>query len=337
METKIIYYLKSLLYLTDITFARVHLSLYEEKKSLLAFIFHSIFKNRDEIKKNSLDPQQGITAEILRNFIEYFLVHNYTFISPKNILNGLENGKNYILMTFDDGYYNNYHALEILREYNVPAIFFISVNHIIENKCFWWDVLYRERVRRNNASQKIQKEIRMLKKNRNDMIESYLIKEFGKNALCPIGDLDRPFTPSELKSISKDPLVSLGNHTSNHAILPNYTSLEIRAEILNCQKMIFDITGILPDFISYPDGGYTAEIINISAELGFKLGITGNQKKNYLPLDLKDNNSLILNRFTFWGNKNLNKQCGFFRSDIHPSDKIRNVFLRRNDKKEVHY
>ena len=41
------------------------------------------------------------------------------------------------MLTFDDGYYNNHLALPVLEEFDVPALFFISTNHVKQQKCFW--------------------------------------------------------------------------------------------------------------------------------------------------------------------------------------------------------
>jgi peptidoglycan/xylan/chitin deacetylase (PgdA/CDA1 family) len=48
------------------------------------------------------------------------------------------------LITFDDGYADNYiEALPILERQGVQAIFFVSTSHIDTKKEFWWDNLER--------------------------------------------------------------------------------------------------------------------------------------------------------------------------------------------------
>ncbi len=322
--------LSSTINMFDELISRTYVSLFEEKNSLITFLFHVIFNDNNEIKQNVVDPQQTITKNKFRQFIEYYLEHNYTFVSPEDILTGLENSKKYILVTFDDGYYNNHIALSILKEYRLSATFFISANHIAENKCFWWDVIYRERIKRNATTDQINNEFIALKQKKNDAIEEYIIDTFGEKALRPIGDIDRPFTPSELKSFSTEPFVSLGNHTSNHAILTNYPHSEIKSEIVNSQNYIFSITGITPIIISYPNGNYSEEILTISKEIGLKLGITVNEHKNYLPINLQGIDPLLLNRYMVWGNREVKKQCACFRSDIQLKDTIVSLIKRRS-------
>ncbi|PZV27797.1 MAG: polysaccharide deacetylase [Snowella sp.] len=49
-----------------------------------------------------------------------------------------------VVVTFDDGYADNfYHAKPLLEKYNIPATFFISTGYIGQNREFWWDELER--------------------------------------------------------------------------------------------------------------------------------------------------------------------------------------------------
>jgi peptidoglycan/xylan/chitin deacetylase (PgdA/CDA1 family) len=49
---------------------------------------------------------------------------------------------NPIVLTFDDGYYDNFTiAKPLLEKYDLPATFFIPIQPILKNKPFWWDEL----------------------------------------------------------------------------------------------------------------------------------------------------------------------------------------------------
>ena len=291
---------------------------FKEKKSLICVLFHGLFRDKTEIDSGAVDPQQSITVEIFQEFIEYFIEQEYVFVSPNDIVEGLDDKKNHILITFDDGYYNNHLALPILEKFHVPALFFISTDHVIQNKCFWWDVIYRERRREGAGIDKINREIERMKQKKNHEIENYILDIFGEESLLPIGDIDRPFMPDELKSFSRSPFVFLGNHTSSHAILSNYSHDEIRNEIENAQNRIFEITGVKPCSIAYPNGNYTDEVLKVCEELGLKIGITTKAHKNYLPIRAGTKKALELNRFILWGDRDIESQCRSFRSDLQP-------------------
>jgi peptidoglycan/xylan/chitin deacetylase (PgdA/CDA1 family) len=309
----------------DKMLSQFYLSFFSEKNSLITFLFHGLFQSEKEISLNLKHPLEGITIEHFCLFVEYYLNHDYIFISPEDILNGLRNDKKYILITFDDGYFNNQHALPILKKYKIPAVFFISANHVKYNKSFWWDILYRESIKRGLLIKHIMHEEEKLKSKTNEDIEDYLKNRFGEGVSKPISDIDRPFTPSELKDFSKEKYVFIGNHTCDHAILTNYFSNDIESQIRKAQNIINDITGVSPNIISYPNGNYSKEIISISKGVGLKLGITVDLKKNHLPIDFRGNNPMRLGRFVLVGNERLINQCEMIRSDIAVCNTIKNL------------
>jgi len=51
------------------------------------------------------------------------------------------NGKKAVLITFDDGYEDNFrNALPILKKYSCPAIFFVPTSYVSSEKSFSWDM-----------------------------------------------------------------------------------------------------------------------------------------------------------------------------------------------------
>ena len=300
----------------DSILSKIYLKFFQEKNSLLVFTFHGIFLKEEEIKQNIVDPQTWVTLDQFQKFVEYYLNNDYEFISPNDILKGLDGRKQYVMITFDDGYYNNKHVLTILKKYKIPAVFFLSSQNIEHNKCFWWDVLYRERIKTGKSKKEILKELNYLKTKTNEKIEEHLIEKVGIKSFKPKSDIDRPFKINELKDFSKEKYVFIGNHTKNHGILTNYPLKEVKSQRLEAQTDIERITGIKPIIISYPNGNYSDEIIEIVKDIGIKIGLTMDHKKNYLPLELKSMGFLRLGRFIISGNKDITKQCRLFRSDI---------------------
>lgn len=316
--------LKASVRLFDQIIARASLKLSRERNALMTFLFHGLFLNEEEIGLNLVHPQSKITVGHFRQFVEYYLQHGYTFIATEDILNGLDAYKNYILITFDDGYFSCAHALPLLREYNIPAVFFISTAHIKNNRCFWWDVLYRERMKAKVPIEEITLELEHLKLKTAEEIEKHLIGLFSQEAFTPIGDIDRPFTPEELKDFARQKYVFLGNHTKDHAILTNYNLRDIKAQIINGQNELHQLTGIVPMAISFPNGNYSYSILAIAKENGLKLGITVEEKKNYLPLGA-DNDFLCLRRFVLNGARDIITQCEVCRSDFVLRHKLKSV------------
>ena len=219
----------------DAAVARAYLAMRREQNALMPFLFHSLFRNQREMDLNVVEPLERTTVTQFRQFVEYYLEHGYRFVSPAELLEGLKPDGKYALITFDDGYYNNTLARAVLEEFKVPALFFISTNHVRQNKCFWWDVYYRERLAQGASRRQIYRETVGLKGMRTEEIEAMLVARFGAGALTPRGDVDRPFTPAELRDFAACPYVHLGNHTANHAILTNYTPEEVREQVAGAQ------------------------------------------------------------------------------------------------------
>jgi peptidoglycan/xylan/chitin deacetylase (PgdA/CDA1 family) len=315
--------LASCLWRADRWMSRQWLKLRAEKSGLLVFLFHSWFDNEREIERELIDPQQRITRAHFRRFIEHFLRHGYRFVSPSDVLDGLEPSRRYGLITFDDGYFNNHRAVPLLQEYRVPAVFYISTDHVQQNKCFWWDVLYREGRRAGRSAEQIRQAGQRFKRMTNPEVEQALRREFGSRALAPLGDLDRPFTPAELRDFARQPFVFLGNHTCEHAVLTNYPPEQARAQIVGAQDALEEMTGVRPGSIAYPNGDYSPAVIALAREAGLRLGISCDPHKNHLPLDANGDEIMRLGRFSLTGTDSIERQCDLCRSDLQLYQRLR--------------
>ena len=202
------------------------------------------------------------------------LEDGYTVVSAADVDQGLKPGGKYLAITFDDGYFNNTLALQVLAEFCVPATFFVSVGHVLENKAFWWDACSRA-LSRTGASETARKvEIARLKCGTPDQIEAHLRDRFGSRVLEPCDDRDRPFTPGELAQFARNPWVQLGNHTRDHAILTRCTLQEIAHQVGSCQDILAELAGYRPIAIAYPNGDFSPAAIDAATAAGLRLGFT---------------------------------------------------------------
>jgi peptidoglycan/xylan/chitin deacetylase (PgdA/CDA1 family) len=255
-----------------------------ERPGLLSFVFHPLFESEAEIHSGLIHPQEAATKQAFRYFLEHFLSAGYRFVSPSDVENGLEANEKYGCITFDDGYANNLRILDTLREYGVPATIFVSTAHVAEGKRFWWDTIYAERRRRGASADAIDREIESLKIRTFSAIEAYLEREFGRRSSVPRGDLDRPLTPHELKALALDELVTIGNHTMDHAILTTLDPDEIRDQIVGAQNYLRDLIGTDVRTIVWPNGRYNATVLQITREAGLTCGFSGIRRKEAVPV-----------------------------------------------------
>ena len=84
-------------------------------------MYHSILKDSSKANDYTISPA------LLESDIKYLAEHNYSFILGKDLIDYVYFGKSLpekaILITFDDGHYNNYYyAMDILKKYNAKAI-----------------------------------------------------------------------------------------------------------------------------------------------------------------------------------------------------------------------
>lgn len=296
--------------------AHWYLDAFGERDSLIILLFHSLFQDEAEVLKSDAAPQQAITVAKFRQIIEYFLRRDYRFIRPADVLDNLSAGRKYLMLTFDDGYFNNSRALPVLEEYGVPAVFFISIGHVLEQKAFWWDALHRAGRDTGVGARRIARMKTDLKSRCAGEIERKIINEFGGAMLRPVSDTDRPFTVAELGDFARNQWTVIGNHTVNHAILTNHSAAVIRAEIRACQEELACIVGAAPTAISYPNGNFSTQVVEIAKEEGLYVGITGRTRKNYLPLVPDGNAEMTLGRMVPYGRRAITAQCEAFRAEV---------------------
>src|SRR5690606_1327402 len=276
--------------------ARAYLAVRGERPGLLCFLFHALFRDEQEIALNQIDPLERTTVAQFRELIAYYVDCGYRFVTPQEVLAGLEPEGRYAMLTFDDGYSNNRLALPVLEEFDVPALFFISTNDVQQQKCFWWDVLYRERLAEGADERQAYHDGVAMKGQRTAEIEAELLARYGEDALKPRGEIDRPLTVEELAEFAAHPLVHIGNHTADHAILTNSTLPEVYEQVGHAQAVLREITGQSPVAIAYPNGDENDEVLSICQSLGLKLGFTIVPQKNLLPLTPEEG-LMRLNRF----------------------------------------
>jgi peptidoglycan/xylan/chitin deacetylase (PgdA/CDA1 family) len=304
---------RAMLFTLDRLVARSSLAMGNEEGVLLTFLFHSLFSDTKEAQSGLADPRR-ITVEMFRRFLDHFQNHSYTFVSPSDISRGLDPSGKHVLVTFDDGYYSNTKALPLLEAFRVPAVLFVSTQHVIQGKAFWWDVLERRAHSRGIPRKQIQHMVERLKRLKTSEAESQVCAQFGADALGPVSDVDRPFTPLELRDFAAHSLISLGNHTTDHAILTNYSPDEVRAQIQEAQNDLEKLTGKTPTIIAYPNGNETPAIVDAARSAGIRFGLGVHPGRNSLPIEAGSQGAMTLKRFTLTGDCAIEAQCRVSRS-----------------------
>jgi len=235
-----------------------------------SLLFHGLYAQQDEDKQKH--PYMFISVDELQTCIEILLDRGLSFLDPAESLCD-KGDRRKILLTFDDGYYNNRHALKVLEKYGIKAIFFLVKHQVVDQRLFWWDVYYKNRIKEASFAL-IYEEIQQLKKLKMPQIEERLKQQFGSRCFEADDDIIRPMTIAELKQFSRHPLVEVGVHSASHEILTNCSPEVIQDEVASCKTFLEQTINRDILAVSYPNGSVNDRIISIAEELEFRLGFT---------------------------------------------------------------
>jgi peptidoglycan/xylan/chitin deacetylase (PgdA/CDA1 family) len=237
--------------------------------------------------------REGFDAEAFEKQIT-FAKRRYKFISVKDLLTGRAGAVSRpMLLTFDDGFRNNAeNAAPILRRHNVPATFFISSRHCTPGKYLWFSYLKAFQAwfpgkgitidgsfislsasMRERGMEEITSRLLALRPHPSAMyaaIETALppLEEFVPRTV--LDDHYEGMTREQIVNLARDPLFTIGGHTSDHPYLTSCHSAEIGKQISENKKWLEDVTGRPCDVFAYPLGDFNKEIMEQCRLLGFQ-------------------------------------------------------------------
>lgn len=241
------------------------------------------------------------SLEIFRNQM-LWLKSNFRMIDEETLLTKIEEKEPFtertVLVTFDDGYRDNFEiAYPILRELEIPAIFFVACNHISGEVLPWWDqAAYMikqssvscfefsgQTVRVSKDRQELNAEIRkvlaVFKNSPTDRSEE-LLQELSEVCDYPVPgseNLNAEFMSwDQLKELTGHGF-AVGSHSMNHRIMSQLSAQEQRQELEESRQMLEQKLDTTVRSIAYPVGGptsFTDETVSISQDCGYKLGFS---------------------------------------------------------------
>lgn len=231
------------------------------------------------------------------------IIKNYylkgIFVSNKNFERQMKwlsnsNRKNKIIITFDDGYEDNYkYAFPILKQYNLQAIFFITINFIEKIQYMWNDILNNYAISKNLSIEEFNNLSRKIKtlsiKERENFLEDLIIKENLGN--------DNSMDWSQLKDMKENGQI-IANHTLNHPNFSRENKDTIFNEISMAKEIIEKKLNIKDIYFAYPDGdiGNQEVTLKILKESGYKYAFTTKRGVWNEKID----NSLLINRIPIY-------------------------------------
>ena len=209
-----------------------------------------------------------------------------------------------IVVTFDDGYIDNYtFAYPILERFQIPATIFITSGYVGSNREYWWDELERiiftpehlpeklktsidgeyielllpttSREQRKLTHKAMHAFLRNLRSEDRDKMLSSLAEWAGveNNGRQEY----RSMNADEIVGLSKSGVIDIGAHTITHPVLAALSAEEQSDEIVGSQKKLESILGRSVNTIAFPygnTGDFTPQTLEIVRQAGFKAACT---------------------------------------------------------------
>ncbi len=211
-----------------------------------------------------------------------------------------------VLVTFDDGYDDNYRvAFPILRDLGMSAMFFVSTGHIDTGEPYIYDWLVQmvctttasvlrapelgiewEIPAGLGARRELASRLLDCLKSLDDAGQSTLVGRLEQEWNLPraVGHVDcRPMTWEQLREMHRDGM-EIGSHGVGHRMLAKLPIQQMTEEVVQSKSTLERELGAPAHVISYPVGGpdaFDTETIEVVRAAGFRMAcsyITGSSR-----------------------------------------------------------
>jgi peptidoglycan/xylan/chitin deacetylase (PgdA/CDA1 family) len=223
------------------------------------------------------------------------------------------------LITFDDGYRDNYDtAFPILKDMGLSALFFLPTGFIGTSHVPWWDevawTIRHARVSRielpglpepididaGDPARATSRVLKWVKRNESmplpDRVDT--VKRVSNPPERPRdGGVGLLLSWDEARTMHRAGM-GIGSHTHTHRLLSQLTSAEQEKELADSKEILEGELRAPVDSVAYPVGGhycYTHETRHLARKLGYRVGFNHTNAVAELPVpDSMDVNRLIV-------------------------------------------
>lgn len=205
----------------------------------------------------------------------------------------------YVMVTFDDGYCDNYtNAFPILKRHGVPATFFLTTGFLDSQQVPWWDEIAwmvrttaRPSLEANrwvtaplefdepNREVAIRRLLNVYKGLPDEVTDSYLsfLATTLQTGRCQKDAADGMWMTWDMIREMQSNGMTFGGHTVTHPVLANQSSAQQDWEVGECKRRLVEELGESIEAFSYPVGGrssFNAFTRAALAKHGFRWGFS---------------------------------------------------------------
>jgi peptidoglycan/xylan/chitin deacetylase (PgdA/CDA1 family) len=223
---------------------------------------------------------------------KYFNVINFRLLCEA-ISKGKALPKNPLIITFDDGYEDNYKiAWPVLKKYGLTATIFLATSFMESSNIFWFDrlsyiikhysgdfisvgkyVFQLESNNRKTIRESIMKIFRSIPEKERVRLFDQMEKKCNVKVASAHISLAKPLSWRQICEMSEEG-IEFGSHTVSHPFLTNLTDSEMRNELLESKNTIERKLGKSVKCIAYPSGVYDQRVINSVKICGYQFGVS---------------------------------------------------------------
>lgn len=282
-----------------------------EQNSVKILGYHRVVRDIERAEKNSIYGLV-VSKETFRKHC-LMLMENFEIVTLQSAANSLENknftGKPKAVITFDDGYLDNYvEAYPILKELGLPATIFLPTDLIgsgeilSHDKAFWlsknlfeqkldFHEIFKNFIAENNLTEHFAGVSDVLTLTDKIVYLPVEHRDFIINKLEYILAISE--YPSEYALMNWEQIremnkngINFGNHTATHPILPLENETAFADEIFTSKEILEKELGKTVYSFAYPNGQYNENVRRQIIKAGYKFAVTTEKRINKIGEDL---------------------------------------------------